>query len=239
MLPKRLIDMLCAGALLVLVGCSQEKENISTVSAAYQNLPVKQLKSDLKTAIDHRYYDRSLELISAIEVQYPDDATLENLLTTAVWINAKKKDNEALAYAADHYQTMYPNGQYLTYVRFIQAKTLVDTHGNWLEKTFKVDPSFYDIHSLQQAFFIFKDIVIHDPQSVYASYAMRYLPQLREMIANHELAVANYYYQRGDYLAAANRASEALQVDPKARRVQSKAAALLNKCYQVLGITFH
>ena len=63
----------------------------------------------------------------------------------------------------------------------------------------------------RESFEGFKDLVARFPDSRYSADARQRMAYLVEALARHEINVARYYLSRGAYLAAANRAQDALK----------------------------
>ena len=58
---------------------------------------------------------------------------------------------------------------------------------------------------LQEAFAEFVQLLSRYPGSPYAADAKARMVYLRNMMARHEINIANYYFRRGAYMAATNR----------------------------------
>jgi len=74
------------------------------------------------------------------------------------------------------------------------------------------------------------------PDSRYAPDARIRLHYLQNALAAHEVRVADYYYRRGAYIAALERAQGALREFPGAA-AQQEALTLIAQSYERLGLT--
>ena len=83
-----------------------------------------------------------------------------------------------------------------------------------LNFAFRQDLSERDPKAAQDAFDSFKLLVTRYPDSVYSKEAIYRMKYLVTMLAKYEIHVAKYYYRRGAYLAAANRAQRAINNYP-------------------------
>jgi outer membrane protein assembly factor BamD len=67
------------------------------------------------------------------------------------------------------------------------------------------DESERDVSQAKEAFAEFNQLVSRFPDSPYAPDARARMVHLRNLLARHEILVANYYFRRGAYMAATNR----------------------------------
>ena len=91
-----------------------------------------------------------------------------------------------------------------------------------------------DQQSLRQAFLDFSELVKRYPNSAYAGDARQRMLFLRNNMAQFELNVARYYYRRGAYVAAANRAAYVVETYQQAPQ-SVEALELMASSYEQLG----
>ena len=82
---------------------------------------------------------------------------------------------------------------------------------------------------MRSSFAAFKELTAKFPDSQYYQDSLARMRYLNNAMATYEVNVASYYYKRGAYVAAANRAQGALvnfpQTPPNERRSTSCATA--------------
>ena len=88
---------------------------------------------------------------------------------------------------------------------------------------------------LDRAFDSFRELVTRFPESRYAEDSRARMQYLVNSLASHEVHVARYYYNRGAYVAAINRAQTAVANFPQAP-ANEEALFLLVKSYDALGM---
>jgi outer membrane protein assembly factor BamD len=98
------------------------------------------------------------------------------------------------------------------------------------------DPTERDPKALLESFDAFKELVTRFPESRYAEDARARMNWLVNALASHEVHVARYYYRRGAYLAAANRAQAVIK-DYDGAGVIEDALGILWASYDKLGLT--
>jgi outer membrane protein assembly factor BamD len=148
-----------------------------------------------------------------------------------------KKDNFPLALAAaDQYIRLYPRGENIDYAYYMRGIVQFEENKGVFERFFKTDFAKRDLTGLKKAYIDFNRLQTYFPKSQYTPYAKRRLIYIRNTLALHELQVAQFYYERQSYVAAANRANEVVQHYQGAPQVP-QALVLMVKSYQKLGLT--
>ena len=87
----------------------------------------------------------------------------------------------------------------------------------------------------KESFNAFKELATRFPDSRYAPDSVERMRYLTNALANYEVHVARYYYNRGAYVAAANRAQAALTNYPKTP-ANEDALILMVQAYDRLGM---
>ena len=82
----------------------------------------------------------------------------------------------------------------------------------------------------------FKQLVDQFPDSRYAADARQRMTYIVNSLAQYEVHVARYYFRRGAYVAAANRAQHAVTEFPQSASAE-EALYLLVQSYDKLGLT--
>ncbi len=126
----------------------------------------------------------------------------------------------------------HPSADYVYYLRglvnFIERPALIG-------RLIGYQVSERDPKAMRDSFEAFKELLARYPDSRYAVDARERLSYLRNALAGHEVLVADYYYRRGAYLAAVERAQGALNQYPGARS-QRRALEIIAASYQALGL---
>ncbi|MEY8876610.1 MAG: outer membrane protein assembly factor BamD, partial [Leptothrix sp. (in: b-proteobacteria)] len=100
----------------------------------------------------------------------------------------------------------------------------------------KQDLAERDQQAARDAYQSFKQLVERFPESTYARDSRIRINYIINSLAAHEVHVARYYHSRGAYVAAANRAQQALQ-DFRGVPAAEEALYLMASSYNQLGLT--
>jgi len=87
----------------------------------------------------------------------------------------------------------------------------------------------------RESFESFKELTTKFPESKYTPDALKRMSYLVNALASHESQVAQYYYRRGAYVAAVNRAQSLLKTYPETPATEA-ALAVLVRGYDKMGL---
>jgi outer membrane protein assembly factor BamD len=118
----------------------------------------------------------------------------------------------------------------------MRGRILFDQSPNVLERLFRVDLSLRPPKDTLRSFSTFQELIRRFPNSEYVPDARQRMVFLRNRLTDYENHVAEYYVERGAYVAAINRAKYALEHYPEAPQLE-KTLQLLVTAYDELGMT--
>jgi len=82
---------------------------------------------------------------------------------------------------------------------------------NFFSSLIPSDDSKRDVSGVREAFDEFTQLLTRYPNSRYAQDARARMVYIRNMLARHEIHVANYYFKRGAYMAALKRGQNVVE----------------------------
>jgi outer membrane protein assembly factor BamD len=223
---------LAAVATGLLTGCAASTDP----SEVYKDESPKQIYQRGKTALEDKSYTEAIKRFEALDVQYPYGAETESAQLYIIYAYYMKEDFALSAAAAERFIRIHPTSPHVDYAYFMRG--LADYYQNLgvIERFFSVDLATRDLTQIQKSYNDFKALVTQFPSSKYAPDAQQYLVYLRNIMADHELDVAQYYYDRKAYIAAANRAGDVVQHYQGAPAVVD-ALVIMAKSYHELKMT--
>jgi outer membrane assembly lipoprotein YfiO len=130
---------------------------------------------------------------------------------------------------------LHPNHPNLDYAIYLKALAYFKLDRGFLGAWVEQDLSERDPKALRESFDAFKGLVERFPQSIYAEDSRARMAYLVNTLARHEVNVATYYFNRGAYLAAANRAQSTLQRYPQAP-ANEDALVMMIRSYEKMGM---
>lgn len=218
--------------ILTLSSCS------STVDPAdaYSDESPDQIFERGKQSLRDHGYQNAMKRFEALEVQYPFGHNTPMAQLYLVYIYYMTGEYLSAEKGADRFIHNYPTHPNIDYVYYMRGLASFNKNLGVFEKIFTVDLATRDLAQIKKSYKDFTEVDENYPNSIYAPPAHQYRIYLRNVMANHELDVARYYFSRGAYVAAANRASRVVNYYEQAPAVPP-ALVLMVKSYRYLGLT--
>lgn len=220
--------LLLALLALALVACGGIREEDA------DRLPAAELYEVAKTALKSGNVSRAETFYRRLVSRFPfGEYTEQAQLELAYAQYRLNKPEEALS-AVNRFIRTYPTHPHVDYAYFLRGLINFDRNRGVLAELVPEDEPLRDQSYARQAFLDFAELLQRFPQSRYAADARQRMIYLRNTLAQGELAVADYYFRRGAYVAVINRAKtiiETYQQTPQA----ADALALMIESYTRLG----
>lgn len=227
--------LLLMSVTFVLLSACGKASFIQDPAQQYEGYTAEQLYIKGNQKLAARSYKKAVTVYEALQSLYPFGGYAEKGQLNLVYAYYQSGDYASAVAAADQYIRVYPRGQHVDYAYYLKGLSDYYSGRTWVQRAFPVDMSERDLDSAKQAFYDFRRLVQFYPTSYYANDARQRMIYLRNMFAQYELEIAKYYYVRGAYVAAANRATYVIQHfdgTPQARQ----ALDVLIKANQKLGL---
>ena len=216
---------------LVMTGCGMFGDKVD----AQKNWNAEQFYKAAKEELDSANYSGAVKLYEALEAKFPFGKYAQQAQLDIAYAYYKDNETAQAISAADRFIKLHPNHAAVDYALYLKGLAYYKLDqgilGAWLEQ----DMSERDPKALRESFDMFKDLVDRYPDSKYADDARARMAFLINTLARHEVQVAQYYYNRGAFLAAANRAQTTLTRYPQAP-ANEDALVMMIKAYQKLGL---
>jgi len=143
-------------------------------------------------ALSNKNYEQAIEFFSKLKDRYPFSPytpKAEIGLGDAYFLNQEYK---AAAEVYKEFVDLHPRDEAVPYALF-KIGVAEYLQFDSLDKP-------YDI--LDDALSFFKRVLAEYPESKYAFLSKQYIVKCRRLMAEHEIFVADFYFKRGEYLAA-------------------------------------
>lgn len=142
---------------------------------------------------------------------------------------------QALA-TIERYMKLYPTSPASDYALYLKGLVNFNDNLGLFGRFSGQSLSERDQQASKEAYQSFRQLVDLYPGSVYAPDAQARMNFIVNSLAQYEVHVARYYFRRGAYLAAANRAQLAVQEYQQSPAVE-EALYLMARSYDRLGLT--
>ncbi|WP_442598358.1 outer membrane protein assembly factor BamD [Parapusillimonas sp. JC17] len=174
--------------------------------------------------------------LETLEARYPFGGYAQQALIDQAYVNWKDEEPEQALAAIDRFQQQYPNHPGTDYMLYLKGLITFTPPSAAFSNITQQDPSERDPKGLRESYESFNELVKRYPDSRYAADAKKRLTWLVDTIARNEVHVAQYYYERDAYVAAANRAQTVI-TDFEGVPIAEKALYIMYLSYDKLGLT--
>ncbi|MFA5960718.1 MAG: outer membrane protein assembly factor BamD [Tatlockia sp.] len=232
---KRIQPVILITLVLGLSACTKWWEGSDEDSNPFQGVAAKQLFTEAEQAIAKKQYENAVKRLEALESMYPFSDYAEKAQMDLIYAYYQKEDYPSAAATAEHFIHLYPRAKKVDYAYYMKGLANFQQTRGTLASAFPIDEAWRDPGTQSQAYSDFATLVQKFPDSRYKANAMQRMIYLRNMFAKHELNVAQYYWDRKMFVAAAERANFLLTNYPQAPTVR-EALVIVYNANKLLGL---
>jgi outer membrane protein assembly factor BamD len=185
---------------LSLWGCSSNDELPDMADTGEQGM-----YEDIQRYLKNESYNEAVRGLQLLESRYPFGKYAEQAQLELIYAHYQAYEHEAAVEAADRFIRLHPQHPNVDYAYYMKGLAAYTGNDDIFDRFVPTDPSQRDLSHSKEAFAEFVQLLARYPDSPYAADARARMIALRNVLARHEIAVANYYFRRGAYLAATNR----------------------------------
>ncbi|WP_432322193.1 outer membrane protein assembly factor BamD [Yersinia enterocolitica] len=213
---------------LVLTGCSSNKDVVP------DNLP-SELYATAQQKLQDGNFKGAITQLEALDNRYPFGPYSQQVQLDLIYAYYKSADLPLAQASIDRFMRLNPTHPNIDYVLYMRGLTDMALDDSALQGFFGIDRSDRDPQHAKAAFRDFNQLIQSYPNSQYATDAQKRLMFLKDRLAKHELAVAQYYTKRGAYVAVVNRVEQMLRDYPDTQATRD-ALPLMENAYKQLQL---
>ena len=186
---------------LALLGCSSNDE----LPGLGPDAGEQQIYDEAQRYLRNENYDLAVRALQQLEARYPFGKYAEQAQLELIYAHYGAYEHEAAVEAADRFIRLHPQHPNVDYAYYMKGLAAYTANEDFFARFLPTDPTQRDTSQAREAFAEFAQLLSRFPNSTYAADAEARMVALRNLLATHEITVANYYLRRGAYLAATNR----------------------------------
>lgn len=209
--------------------CSSSKKD------PYQDLSAETIYKKGKENSKKSRYTQSIKDFEALEARFPYGDYTDKAQLALIDAYHKKGESASALAAADRFIRIHPRHPHVDYAYYMKGIVNFEENYSMVYRYFPIKRSKRDPSFARQAFDDFKVLTEKFPNSEYAADARQRMIHLRNQLAEHELHIADHFYQKGAFLAAANRAGYIVNQFDQSSTVP-QALVVMIKSYRELGM---
>lgn len=218
--------------LAALAACSSVKNEVDPTTGWTAD----RLYQDARAEMNAGNWKAARTRLEAIESRYPFGTYAQQSLIDQAYINWKDEEPAQALAAIDRFQKQYPSHPGSDYMLYLKGLISFTPPSAALSKITRQDPSERDPKGLRESYEAFHELLQRYPDSKYAADAAKRQTWLVSTIAQNEVHIAEYYYKRGAYVAAVNRA-QTVVTDFKGVPIVERALYIAYLSFDKLGNT--
>lgn len=232
-MPSAKLSAVCACLLasgLLLGGCS------STPIDATANWSPEKIYADAKDEINTGAYDKAIPLLEKLEGRAAGTPLAQQAQLDKAYAHYKAGEPVLAVAALDRFAKLHPASPAMDYALYLKGLANFNEDLGMFSAITRQDLAERDQKAAKESFEAFKELTTRYPASKYAPDASERMNFIVNLLAQSEVHVARYYYERGAYVAAINRAQIAIS-DYVRVAAQEEALFVLMKSYDALGMS--
>jgi outer membrane protein assembly factor BamD len=219
----------CLTAALVITGC-----NTTPVDESVAWSPEK-LYAEAKDEMAAGAMDKAAKLLERLEGRAAGTPLAQQAQVERAYVLWRSGERAQALSVLERFLKLNPSSPGVEYALYLQGLINFNDNLGILGGLASIDLSERDQQAARDSYQSFKQLVDQFPRSVYAEDSQVRMNYIVNSLAAYEVHVARYYYRRGAYVAAANRAQQAVQefqFSPSAE----EALAIMVQSYDRLGL---
>lgn len=209
-------------------GCSTTAPKDETA-----NWSAQKLYTEAKNELAEGNFQQAITLYEKLEAKFPYGRYAQQAQIEVAYAYHKQGDRVQALAACERFLRLHPDHPNIDYVYYLRGLINFNEDQGYLSIISQQDMTERDPKGLRESFESLKEMVTRFPQSKYAPDATARMAYLVNAMAWNEVHVARYYYNRGAWLAAANRAQYAVNIYRDAPAIE-EALFIMVKSYDKL-----
>ena len=213
-----------------LAGCS------STNTDRTAGWTPERLANEAKQELDSGAWDKAVPLLEKLEGRAAGTVVAQQAQLDKAYAHYRANEQAQAIATLDRYMRLHPASPAYDYALYLKGVVNFNENLGLFASLSQQDLSERDQKAAKESFETFRELLTRFPQSRYAQDARARMNYIVNSLAQYEVHVARYYFERGAYLAAANRAQVAVNEYRDVPALE-EAMVILIRAYDALGQT--
>ncbi len=224
---KQVVTIVAFSLAFVIAGCSSNEEKAAKGSE-------QEVYERAQRYLKSSSWELAIQTLQALEENFPFGSYGDHSQLELIYAYFRAGEYEASIAASDRFIRLHPQHRNVDYAYYMRG--IASFHNDSaFASVFPVDVTQRDPGTAKDAFNYFAQLLNEYPESAYALDAKKRMTFLRNSLARSEINIANYYFKRGAYLAAANRGRWVIENMQETPAVPD-ALAVMAQAYHLLGM---
>jgi outer membrane protein assembly factor BamD len=225
-----MVPVLALAAAALLAACASSSEDKTATMSPNK------IYADAKEEMDAGAYDKAVPLFEKLEGRAAGTPLAQQAQLEKAYAQYKANDQAQALATLDRFLKLHPASPAVDYALYLKGVVNFNDNLGIFGALARQSLSERDQKAAKESFESFKELATRFPDSRYTPDARVRMTYIVNSLAEYEVHVARYYYSRGAYVAAVNRAQAALN-DYRDVPALEEALFILMRSYDSLGMT--
>ena len=225
---KRILGILGIFMLLLIVSSCSSNEEMPD-----ERLVEKELYDQAQTRLKNGSFSTAILSLEALESRFPFGRYAEQAQAELIYAYYMNSQFEASKSAAERFINLHPRHSHTGYAFYMKGLAAFTDDSGLFSRYFQSDLAKREVVMAQTSFGELSEFISRYPESKYVPHAKQRMIYLRNLLAEHEIYVADFYMKRGAYLAAIGRAKYVIENLPNTPQTPF-ALSILVEAYEIL-----
>ena len=203
---KRNISLLSIFIVSIMISSCSSNEEMPD-----ERLLEKELYDQAQFRLKDGSYSTAIRSLEALESRFPFGRYAEQAQAELIYAYYMNSQFEASQSAAERFINLHPRHTHSGYAYYMKGLASFTDDSGLFSRYFQSDLAKREVVMAQQSFDELSDFIARYPDSKYVPHAKQRMIYLRNLLAQHEVYVADFYMKRGAYLAAIGRAKYVIE----------------------------
>lgn len=230
-MKNRRISKACLSAFICLglAACASVSDDKSA------NWSPNKIYEEAKSEANDGAYDKAIPLYEKLEGRAAGTPLAQQAQLDKAYAQFKNGDQAQAIATIDRFLKLHPASPALDYALYLKGTVNFSDNLGFFGSYTRQDLSERDQKAAKESFEAYKELAAKFPDSKYTSDAKQRMTYIVNSLASYEVHVAKYYFSRGAYVAAINRAQIAI-ADYRDVPALEEAMYIVYKSYEALDI---
>jgi outer membrane protein assembly factor BamD len=192
--------------------------------------------AEAKDEMNSGAYEKAVPLLEKLEGRAAGTPLAQQAQLDKAYAHYKSAEPAQAIATLDRFMKLHPASPALDYALYLKGTINFNDNLGMFSFLTRQDLSERDQKASKESFEAYKELVSRFPDSRYTPDARLRMTYIVNSLAQYEVHVARYYFRRGAYLAAINRAQLAV-ADYRDVPATEEALYIIVKSYDELGMT--
>jgi len=221
--------MVCLGLSSLMSGCATKEVDPTA------GMSPEKIYADAKEDASMGAYDKAIKLFDKVEGRAAGTPLAQQAQIDKAFAHYKNQEPAQAIATLDRFIKLNPASPALDYALYLKGLVSFNDDLGVFSKITQQDLSERDQKAAKESFDAFKELLTRFPESKYVPDAQLRMGYIINSLAQYEVHVAQYYFNRGAFLAAVNRTQQVLADYPGAP-ANEDALFVLMKSYEALDL---